>query len=299
MKELNLDDILKNTSSFDIKKRVGFVSIIWRPNVWKSTFLNTILWEKVAIVSKVPQTTRNNILWIYNDNDSQIIFFDTAWIHKSNKLFNEKINNSSIWSIKEADLILYFIDSSRESWEEEEYIQEILKKSSKSFIKVYTKSDLLAKIDIPKEEDIFYISSFNNDSLINLLDKIKTYLSISNIYYDLDVYTKQNISFRISEIIREKIFLHTREEIPHSVYVWIEEIEDSENLLKILAYIYCETDSQKYILIGKWWSLLSIIWKEARLELESIFDKKIFLSLRVKINKNWKKDEKLIKKILE
>jgi GTP-binding protein Era len=117
-------------------------------------------------------------------------------------------------------------------------------------------------------------------------------------FFPDDFYTKQDIYFRISEIIREKAFLHTKEELPHSVYIWVEEIEDNEDIMRIVAYIYTESDSQKYIVIWKAWSLIQKIWKEARLELEKVFWKKIFLALRVKVKKNWRKDDRLIKEIL-
>ena len=116
-------------------------------------------------------------------------------------------------------------------------------------------------------------------------------------YWD-DFYTKQSMNFRISEIIREKVFLHTKEEIPHSTYIWVDEIDDQQDILKLVAYIYAETDSQKYVLIWKAGSLITKMWKEARIELEKIFWKKVFLALRVKVKKNWRKDDRLVKEIL-
>lgn len=139
MKELNLKDILENSQELK-KKKVWYVAIIWRPNAWKSTFVNTLIWEKISIVTNVPQTTRNKILAIYNDEDSQIIFFDTPWIHKSTKSFNEEINEQAIKSLNDAQLILYFIDSSRKSWEEERYIESLIKKSASQFSKYKQKS---------------------------------------------------------------------------------------------------------------------------------------------------------------
>jgi len=113
-----------------------------------------------------------------------------------------------------------------------------------------------------------------------------------------DHYTSQGMHFRIWEIVREKLFNHTKEELPHSTFIWVEEIEDKPNILKIVAYVYTESESQKYIIIWKWWSLISLIWKQARIELEKVFDKKVFLALRAKSKKWWRKDEKLVKKIL-
>ena len=297
MKELNLEDILSRTEELKSKK-VWYISIIWRPNAWKSTFVNTLIWEKISITTRVPQTTRRKILAIYNDEDSQLIFFDTPWIHKSNKLFNEEINNRAISSLSDADIILYFIDSSREWWEEENYIKWIISKVNKPVLRVYTKIDLKSKINIPSSNDIIKISSISKVGFTQLISKIKDFLNSSTIYFSEDYYTKQDISFRISEIIREKVFLHTKEELPHSVFIWIDEIEDGKKLLKIVAYIYSETESQKYIIIWKRWELIEKIWKESRLDLEKIFYKKVFLALRVKVKKNWRKDERLIKNIL-
>ncbi|MDD2871493.1 MAG: GTPase Era [Candidatus Gracilibacteria bacterium] len=298
MKELNLQDILENTSDLTKEKKVGYVAIIGRPNAGKSTFVNSLIGEKISITTNVPQTTRKRVLAIYNDDETQIIFFDTPGIHKSDKKFNEQINNVAISSFKDAEVVLYFIDSSREGGEEEKHIRQILEMVNKPIIKVYTKTDLEAKISIPTNENIVKISSISKDGFKELLEKVKSHLKTGPMFFPEDYYTKQDIYFRISEIIREKTFLHTKEEIPHSIYVGVEEIQDTEDLLKMVAYIYTETDSQKYIVIGKSGSLIQTIGKEARIELEQIFGKKVFLALRVKTKKNWRKDDKLIKEIL-
>ncbi|MDD5770469.1 MAG: GTPase Era [Candidatus Gracilibacteria bacterium] len=298
MQELNLEEILARTK--DLKeKKVGYVAIIGRPNVGKSTFINSLIGEKVSIISNIPQTTRKRVLAIFNDFDSQIIFFDTPGIHKNEKEFNQKINHEAIKSMREADLVLYFVDSSRPYGDEEKQIEEILEFINIPILKIFTKIDLPKKIEIPNGEDIIKISSIQKSGFEELLQKIKTYLKISHPYYPEDYYTDQDIYFRISEIIREKVFLHTIEEIPHSIYVEIEEILDEENLLKIQAYIYTETDSQRYIIIGKNGDLITKIGMQARIELESIFGKKVFLSLRVKTMEKWRKNDKIIKNILK
>lgn len=304
MKELNLKEILSKTSDLSKQKKVWYVAIIWRPNAWKSTFINSLLWEKISITSNIPQTTRKRVLAIHNDENSQIIFFDTPWIHESNKIFNEEINNVAINSLNESDIILYFIDSSRDWWKEEEYIKKLISKIKVPILKVYTKIDLKSKINIPKNENTIKISSVTKKWFDNLIEKIKKWLKLWPLLFPEDIYTKQDMFFRISEIIREKVFLNTKEELPHSIYIWVDEIEENKkdknwnNLLKIVAYIYTETESQKYIIIWKNWNLITKIWKEARIELEKIFEKKIFLALRVKVKKNWRKNEWLIKKIL-
>jgi len=312
MKELNIQDILKNTH--DLKeKKVWYVAIIWRPNAGKSTFINTLIGEKIAITSNVPQTTRNKILAMYNDEDSQIIFFDTPGIHESQKSFNAEINNQALSSLRDSELVLYFIDSSRDTGKEEEYIDNILTKINTPVFKVYTKRDLRARIDIPVWDNIFEISSEDKSGFTELVDKIKSQLPVWPLLFPEDYYTKQDIYFRISEIIREKLFENLKEELPHSVFVAVEEIEwlnsqppsnspltkGREQIIRISAYIYTETDSQKYIVIGKWWTLITKVWRAARIELEEIFGQKVFLSLRAKVRKNWRKDEGFVRKMLK
>lgn len=298
MQELNLQDILNNTEDLS-EKKVWYVAIIWRPNAGKSTFVNTLIWEKIAITSNVPQTTRNKILAMYNDDDAQIIFFDTPGIHESRKTFNSEINNQALSSLRDAEVVLYFIDSSRDTGKEEEYIDNILTKINTPVLRVYTKRDLRARIDIPTGKDIFEISSEDKSWFTELVDDIKTRLPVWPLLFPEDYYTKQDIYFRISEIIREKLFHELKEELPHSVFVAVEEIENDEKWMKrISAYVYTETDSQKYIVIGKWGTLITKVWMAARIELEEIFDQKVFLSLRAKVRKNWRKDEWFIRKML-
>lgn len=297
MIELNKEELLANLSN-QKQKKVWYVAIIWRPNAWKSTFINSLLWEKVSITSNIPQTTRKRVLAIYNDDESQIIFFDTPWIHKNEKNFNEQINKQAINSIREAEVVLYFIDTSRPYWDEEKDIENILEFINSPILKIYTKVDLEPKIDIPENTDIVKISSINKFWFEELLQKTKTFLNLGHLYYPEDYYTDQDIYFRISEIIREKVFLHTTQELPHSIYVEVEEIDENEEILKIQWYIYTETDSQKYIIIWKNWSLITKIWTQARIDLEKIFQKKVFLSLRVKTMEKWRKNDKIIKNIL-
>jgi len=299
MKKLNLEDILKSTSDLTKEKKVWYISIIWRPNAWKSTFINSLIWEKISITTNIPQTTRKKVLAIYNDSDSQIIFLDTPGIHKSEKEFNKKINDVAINSISDSDLIMYFIDPTREGWEEEKYIKELISSTKKPILKIYTKSDLKAKITISSWENVIKISSVNKDWFEELLKKVKSFLKTWPLFFPEDYYTKQDIYFRISEIIREKVFLNTKEELPHSIYVWVDEIDEKDNLLRIVAYIYTETESQKYIIVWKWGSLIAKIWLESRLDLEKIFEKKVFLALKAKSQKNWRKNEEIVKNLLQ
>ncbi|EKE29659.1 MAG: GTP-binding protein era-like protein [uncultured bacterium (gcode 4)] len=275
-------------------KKVWYVALIWRPNSWKSTFINALIDEKVSIVSPRPQTTQKCIRWIFNDEDSQIIFFDTPWVNEWKEEFFQHLKWNVIDSVKNADLILRFIDSSRQSWGEEDLITSILQNVTKKIINVYTKSDITT-IKIPQNELV--ISSVDKKWFEELLVEVKKHLPTWPLYYDEDYYTDQDTETRIAEIIREKIFLNFKEEIPHSVFVEIGEIEDKPEILRIQAYIYTESDSQKIIIIGKGGQALTTIGTEARKDLEEIFDKKIFLSLRVKSLPKWKKNKKLLSKL--
>lgn len=296
MIELNKEDIFSKLNTLDKKKKVWYIAIVGRPNVGKSSFVNSLIWEKVSIISSVPQTTRKRVLGIYNDEDSQIIFFDTPWIHKEEKVFNEEINKQAMASMKEASLIMYFVDPTRETWAEEKYIEELLSFTSVPVLKVFTKADINKKVLDTSTH--LNISSTTKEGFEEILEKMKSYLPEWNLLYDEDYYTIQEMDFRISEIIREKVFLHTKEEIPHSVFIEVADIEDKLSILRINAYIYTETDSQRYIIIWKNGDLVTQIWMEARMELEEIFGKKVFLALRVKTMEKWRKNERLIKKIL-
>jgi len=272
-------------------KKVGYVALIGRPNAGKSTFINSLIDEKVSIVSTRPQTTQKCIKWIYNDDDSQIIFFDTPWVNEWKDEFFIHLKWRVVDSLNNADIIVRFIDSSRSLWAEEDIISDILKNTNKPIIEVYTKSDITT-IKIPDNK--LTISSIDKSGFDKLLTKIKNNLNSWPLYYDEDYYTDQNYETRISEIIREKIFLNFQDEIPHSVFVEIGEIEEKGDLLRIQAYIYVSSDSQKIIIIGKNGQALTNIGKLARMELEEIYGRKVFLALRVKVMPKWKKNKKLL-----
>ena len=279
-----------------IEKKVWYVWLIGRPNSGKSSFINKLIEEKVSIVSSKPQTTRKTIRWIYNDDDSQIIFFDTPWINEWTTEFLSILRQKAFDTLMEADVIVRFVDSSRRYGEEERLIEEFLDSVGKPIIKVYSKADLATK-DIKGSKDFeesIKLSLEDKDTLDRLLKEIKDKLVVWPLYYDEDFYTDQDFETRISEIIREKIFLHFNEEVPYDSFVEIWEIEDLERLIRVQAYIYCASESQKKIIIWKNAEMLSRIWREARMELEEIYGKKMFLSLRVKVMPKWKKNSKLV-----
>jgi GTP-binding protein Era len=275
------------------KKKVGYVALIGRPNSGKSTFINILLDEKVSIISARPQTTQKVIKWIYNDENSQIIFFDTPGINENKEGFYEILRENVLSSLKNAEVIVRFIDSSRQYWAEEQEIEEILQNVSAPIIEVYSKVDLVKS---PKTDKL-NISSQDKTWYSELITQIKNFLKEDFPYYDDDYYTDQDIYTRITEIIREKIFTDFKEEVPYSVYLEVGEIEETPNLLKVQVYLYTETDSQKKIIIWKGAENLTKIGTESRLELQKILGKKIFLSLRVKVMPKWKRNKKLLNKL--
>ncbi|MDD2565970.1 MAG: GTPase Era, partial [Candidatus Gracilibacteria bacterium] len=221
-----------------ITKKVGYVALIGRPNSGKSTFINALIDEKVSIVSSRPQTTQKCIKGIYNDEDSQIIIFDTPGVNEGKEEFFVHLKGRVIDSLKNADVVVRFIDSSRELGSEEDIISGILDISNKPLITVYTKSDI-QKIKVPANS--LQISSQDKSGFDELLVAIKSHLTVGPLFYDEDYYTDQDYETRISEIIREKIFLNFQEEVPHSVFVEVGEIEDKDKILRIQAYIYASS----------------------------------------------------------
>jgi len=324
MQKINLEDILPEQRPV---KKVWFVAIVWRPNAWKSTFINSLINEKISSVSKRPQTTQKTIKWIYNDDKHQIIFFDTPWIHRSTKDLNSRINKNAIKSLKWADLILRFIDTSRPYWEEDENIDTLLEKVDIPVIKVATKVDInsypvknpdilissvLNKSEIIKQENIEKINQEKkkktleeqelSQELLNLIkdkeDKLKLtkrlkeiiniispYLQKAEIPYSEDFYTDQDIYTRIEEVIREKVFLYAKDELPYNISIKVETLEEEWKKLKILASIFCKTESQKKILIWKKGSFIWLLSKESRQDLIKIFNRPVYLLLKVKVNK--------------
>lgn len=290
----------------------GFVTLIARPNVGKSTLLNQIAGQKIAITSPVAQTTRNRIRCIHTDENSQIIFVDTPGVHKPLNKLGEFLSDESKTSIEDSDLILFLVDSKDEAGAGDRWIVEnYLKDINIPVIIVANKTDLInknagAKLDVnlisykklfEKNYPIIKISAKTGKNIKILLDKIKEYLPFGEKLYPDDEITDQNLRAIASEIIREKIILNTKDEIPHSVAVLIEDYKQSETIDKIKAQIIVSTESQKGIIIGKGGALLKKIGTEARLELEDIAQNKVFLELFVKVKKGWQKDEKALKSL--
>ena len=290
--------------------KTGFVAIIARPNVGKSTLLNRLIGQKIAITTPVAQTTRKNIKGIYSDNDSQIIFIDTPGIHKPLNKLGEALSEQSKSVLDDVDLILFLVDAQDEAGRGDKWIVENYLKDTKTpILLVLNKVDLIK--DLAKREfntysykslfnmqpDTLKVSAKTGRNIDDLLKKIKSYLPLGQKLYGEDEVTDQNMREIASEIIREKIIFSTKDEIPHSVAVIIENYKEEDSIDKISAQIIVSNDSQKKILIGKGGSMLKKIGTNARLELEKIVEKKVFLELFVKVVKNWQKDDNFIKSL--
>lgn len=288
------------------QKKSGFISLIGRPSSGKSTLINSICGYKVTIASKHPQTTRYLIRGIYNDDESQIVFIDSPGYHNFNSNLNRGLSNLAVRNLDEGDFILYVIDAARNFGEEENGIIEKVIKFSHKLIIVFNKIDVDKKTDI-REEVLsrvtpilsFEVSALRNKGVKDMISEIKKVMSLGDIFYPDDYVTDQSVPFRVSEIVREKIFLFSKEEVPHSCYVEVEKFTLDEKLLTANAVIYVEKESQKGILIGAKGSMIKKIGGEARKMLQDIFERDVNLFLNVKLNLNWRKKDQFIKKMFD
>jgi len=286
----------------------GFVTIIGRPNVGKSTLLNQILGQKIVIATDKAQTTRKRIKGIYTEKRGQIVFVDTPGVHRPLNKLGEFLMDEAKLAIPDTDLILFLVDGSEPAGKGDKWIVENLLKSTKTpIILVMNKVDKIKNQQSVEENLITYkllfgdnlpvlrISAKTGRNKDTLLDNIYKKLPEGDLLYPEDVVTEENMRDISEEIIREKILLNTSDEIPHSVAITIDKYEETDEIDRIYATIYCEQKSQKGILIGKGGGLLKKIGTEARLELEKITEKKVFLSLEVKVEKDWRKKDRILK----
>ncbi|MFX3623793.1 MAG: GTPase Era [Ectobacillus sp.] len=277
----------------------GFVSIIGRPNVGKSTFLNRIIGQKIAIMSDKPQTTRNKIQGVYTENEAQIIFIDTPGIHKPKHKLGDFMMKIAQNTLKEVDIVLFMVNAAEGFGRGDEYIIEKLKATKQPVFLVVNKIDqlhpdeLLPLIDKYRAlydfAEIVPISALEGNNVEALLGAIKKYLPQGPQYYPENQVTDHPERFIIAELIREKVLHLTREEVPHSVAVVIDAIQQREGgAVYVNATIIVERPSQKGIIIGKQGSMLKEIGKRARLDIESLLGSKVFLELWVKVQKDWR-----------
>ena len=287
--------------------KCGFVTILGRPNVGKSTLLNQILGQKIVITTDKAQTTRKRIKGILTEDRGQIVFVDTPGVHRPLNKLGEFLLDEAKIAVPDADLVLFLVDGSEPAGKGDRWIVENLLKDIKiPVVMVMNKVDKIKNIQKIEENLISYKTLFNENIPVlrisaktgrnkdTLLDNIFRRLPDGEKMYPDDIVTEESMRSVTEEIIREKILINTQDEIPHSVAIVIDKYEEKEEIDKIYAVIYCEQKSQKGILIGKGGSLLKKIGTEARLELESIADKKVFLSLEVKVEKDWRKKDKML-----
>lgn len=287
--------------------KTGFVAIIGRPNVGKSTLLNQILEQKIVIATNKAQTTRKRIKGIYTTDDIQIVFVDTPGMHKPLNKLGEFLLDEAKVSVPDSDVVLFLVDVSTPAGKGDKWIVEnVLKKVTVPVIMVLNKTDKASpkKIDenilsykelYPDYVQVVRISAKTGKNKSKLVEAIKEYLPEGEFLYPEDVVTEENMRSIVEEIVREKILINTSDEIPHSVAVKVDEYKEEPDIDKIRATIYCETKSQKGILIGKGGNLLKTVGTQARQDLEKITEKKVFLGLQVKVEKDWRKKDSVLK----
>ena len=285
----------------------GFVSIIGRPNVGKSTLLNNILGEKIAITTPKPQTTRNLIRGIYTKMDedgmdgTQIVFLDTPGIHKAKSKLGSAMTESALSTFKEVDVILFLVDGSPDKGKGDLFILDMLKEVKTPKILVINKVDEMDPEEFKKTFDAYEeikvfdkvvgVSALKGTHVKELLETLDSYMEEGPMYFPEDMITDHPERFIVSEIIREKLLTYLSDEVPHGVAVEIEKYIEEDTMTEIGAVIYCERKSHKGIIIGKQGKKLKGIGKSARLEIEALIGTKVFLELWVKVKENWRDSE--------
>ncbi|MBT9253201.1 MAG: GTPase Era [Brockia lithotrophica] len=283
----------------ETERRSGFVAVVGRPNVGKSTLVNAVVGSKVAIVTPKPQTTRHNIRGVYTEARGQIVFVDTPGIHRPRSKLGEWMNESARRVLRDVDLVLFVIDAARGWREGDARIAEELFPSAVPVFAVLNKIDALSNRalvlpliervkDAGEFREIVPVSALRGDGLDRLVDLIFAYLPEGPYFFPPDVLSDRPEAFHAAEIIREKILLFTEEEVPHAVDVQIESWEETEGLLSLAAVITVEREGQKAILIGRGGSKLKEIGTAARRELEERFGRKVFLKLWVRVRERWR-----------
>ena len=283
----------------------GFVSIIGRPNTGKSTLLNSIIKEKVAIISPKPQTTRNLIQGIYNEEDTQIVFVDTPGIHKPIDKLGVVLNDQAYYSINDVDIILFVVDASEKYGKGDQFIIDKLQEIDKPVFLVLNKIDKLTdneiflKINEYKNlyefAEIIPVSALKNDNTDRLIKVLKNYLPDSVKYFMDGETTTTELDFRLSELVREKIFIHTNDEVPHSISCKLIGYEEESDIVKVYIDIIVDRDSLKKIIVGAGGQMIKTIGHEARVDMENLLGKKVYLELYCKTIKKWREKEKYIK----
>ncbi|MDD5613451.1 MAG: GTPase Era [Candidatus Omnitrophica bacterium] len=291
------------------KKRSGFVAVVGKPNVGKSTLINKLIGEKISIVSSTPKTTRDRISAILTKGSNQVIFIDTPGIHQSKYLLDKYMLKSAQASFDGADIIIVMIDASSGIENEDERVIDLAEKFDSYKILALNKVDRVVKQNLLplldqiskryKFEEYIPISATKGTNTDRLLDIIMQNIPESEFYYPEDQLSDKPMRFHVAEIIREKILASTYQELPFSVAVLVEEFRESSpnKICLIKASIYVERDGQKAIVIGKGAGMLKKIGTEARIEIEDFLDKKVFLDLKVRVSEKWRKDSLFLRRL--
>ena len=285
----------------------GFVSIVGRPNVGKSTLLNAIIGKKIAITSSTAQTTRNMIQGIYHGRDVQIIFVDTPGIHKPHNKLGQVLNKQAYYNLSDVDVILFLVDVTEKLGNGDKFILEKLKENDVPVILVLNKMDKITYLELlPKIEEykdlypfqaIIPVSAYKKKNLEDLIETVSQYLRDDVPYYDEDTFTNVSEKFSVSELIREKVLYHTKEEVPHSVTCITEEISEDKSSIRVIASLIVDRENLKKILIGKNGAMIKRIGMEARHDIEKLLEKKVYLDLRVRVVPNWRDKESFLREL--
>lgn len=289
----------------DRKHKAGFATLIGRPNVGKSTLMNALIGQKIAITSNKPQTTRNRIQTVYTSDEGQIVFLDTPGIHKAKNKLGDYMVRVAERTLSEVDVVLWLVEPTTYIGAGEQHIMEQLKHTKTPVILVINKidtvkkDDLFAVIDTYRKQmdfaEIVPVSAFKKTNTDELIKCIMQYLPYGPAFYDEDTITDQPERQIVAELIREQALRTLNDEIPHGIAVTIESMEYKKNLVEIQATIICERDSHKGIIIGKGGSMLKTIGTHARYGIEELLQKKVNLQLWVKVKKDWRDSDYLLK----
>ena len=289
--------------------RSGFVSIIGRPNVGKSTLLNSIMGEKIVITSDKPQTTRNRIKGIHNIPGAQIVFIDTPGIHRATSMLNRYMVDEALASIREVDVILFLVEADAPAGSQESLILDLFAEVTTPVILVINKIDLVPKSALLESmeryarlypfREIIPVSALSGDGVESVVTSVYSYLPEGPLYFPDEILTDLPERFIVAEIIREKVFRLTRDEVPYSTAVEVESFKERQDgsLIAIAAVINVERDSQKGIIIGRKGDMLKKIGMQARREIEHLLDTKIFLELFVRVRKDWSENRQMLKEL--
>ena len=290
---------------FIMAHKAGFVNIVGNPNVGKSTLMNALVGERISIITSKAQTTRHRIMGIVNGEDFQIVYSDTPGVLKPNYKLQESMLGFSQSALTDADVLLYVTDVLDSAEKNAFFLDKVKKMDHVNTILIVNKIDLIDQkkleelVDFWRKElplaEIFPISAAEKFGIEQLFERIKALLPDSPPFFDKDALTDRPERFFVNEIIREKILLNYDKEIPYAVEVMVEEFKEEESLIRISAVVFCERDSQKGIIIGKQGAALRKVGTEARKDIEAFFEKKVFLQLYVKVEKDWRNRERKLR----